>query len=243
MSEDLYALTGAYLLDALDEDERAAFEAHMAGSPEVRAEVETLREAVTLLGSATAETPPEGLKRSVMAEIETVRQQPPVVTAIDRARSAGDGDRVMPRRWATNLTRGAAAVAVLVAVGLGVALAQMSSRLESLETANQQVAMLVAAADAQQVSAALDDGGRISAVISPRQGAAVVVGEELAPLEEDRMYALWSITDGVPSPIGELVEGHAVTVDVDSLRTLGVTIEPRGPLTTPTSDPIGVLTV
>ncbi|HUG86130.1 MAG TPA: anti-sigma factor [Euzebya sp.] len=243
MSEDLYTLAGAYVLDALDDDERAAFEAFMASSPEVRAEVESLREAATLLGSAAAQTPPESLKGAVMAQIDTVRQQPPVLTSLGEARSARDAEAPLPPRWITTLTRGAAAVAVVIAVGLGVAVVQLSARLDQLESASQQVASLVAAADAQPVSVALAAGGRISAVISPEQGSALVVGDGLPVLGEGRMYALWSITDGIPSPVGELVEGRAVTVDVDDLRTLGVTIEPRGPLTTPTSDPVGVLTV
>ena len=39
MTKDLHALTGAYVMDALDDDERAAFEAYMATSPATQAEV------------------------------------------------------------------------------------------------------------------------------------------------------------------------------------------------------------
>ncbi len=87
MSKDLHALTGAYVMDALDDDERDAFEAYMATSPATQAEVASLLEVGAMLGGAAAETPPEGLRRAVMAEIDNVRQERPVVTAIDDAPS------------------------------------------------------------------------------------------------------------------------------------------------------------
>ncbi|CAN5139157.1 anti-sigma factor [soil metagenome] len=242
MSGEEHTLAGAYVLDALDADERAAFEAYMATHPEVRAEVESLLEVAGLLGSAAMETPPESLRRAVMAEIDTVRQVPPVVTPLAAERHARREPRPVTREWVTNLSRGTAAIVAIIAVGLGVAVAQLGSRLDSLEVASDRVATVVAAADAERVSVALDTGGRISAVISPEQGAAIVVGDGMAGLLEGQMYALWAIIDGVPIPVGELVDGHAVTVDIDGLNTLGVTIEPRGPLTAPTTQPVGVLT-
>lgn len=238
MSGDEHTLAGAYVLDALDLDERAAFEAYMDASPEVQAEVQSLREVASLLGSAAVETPPEGLKQAVLNRIDTVRQASPVVTSLADARATR---RVTPR-WVTNLSRGAAAIAAVIAVGMGVTVAQLGTRLDSLEQANDHVAAVVAATDATQVAVALPNGGRISAVISPEQGSAIVVGDDLAPLDADQMYALWNIVDEVPMPIGELVTGRAVAVAAEEIGSLGVTVEPRGPLTTPTSDPFGVLT-
>lgn len=238
-----YALAGAYVLDALDPEERDRFEAYLAISPAARAEVESLREAAALLGSAAVETPPEGLKQAVLAHIDTMRQLPPVVTDLDEARTARRDARPVTREWVTNLSRGAAAIAAVVAIGLGVAVGQLSSRLDEVEAANSHIATVVAAADVQQVAIDLPDGGRISAVMSPAQGVGIVVGDALRPLDEDEMYALWAITDGVPLPVGELVEGRAVAVDAEGMEGLGVTIEPRGPLDAPTSDPLGVLTV
>lgn len=238
-----YALAGAYVLDALDADERERFEAFLATSPEARAEVESLREAVSLLGAAAVETPPEGLKKAVLDQIDTVRQLPPVVTDLGAARTARRDPRPATREWVTNLSRGIAAIAAVVAVGLGVAVAQLEGRLDTLEHANGQIASVVAAADAEQIAVQLADGGRVSAVMSPAQGTAIVVGDDLQPLDDERIYALWSIVDGVPLPVGELVDGRAVAVDAEGMEALGVTIEPRGPLSAPTSDPIGVLAV
>ena len=106
MSSDLYALAGAYVLDALDDDERQTFEAFMATSPEARAEVESLREATALLGAAAYETPPEGLKMSVMAG--STRSGRIGRSSSSTARAAV-ATATSPRRraWVTSLSRGA----------------------------------------------------------------------------------------------------------------------------------------
>ena len=71
---------GAYLLGALEPAEQAAFEGHLAGCPECRAEVEQLRVAADALPrSVEPFAPPPSLKRSLM---EAVRED----AAAQRAR-------------------------------------------------------------------------------------------------------------------------------------------------------------
>ena len=248
MTNDMHALAGAYVLDALDDDEREAFEAVMATSPDLVAEVESLREVAGLLGSAAVETPPAGMKAAVMGRIDTVRQERPVVDApvVDSPPADELGRRRAARQrtspgWAMRLTTVAAAVATLVAVGLGVVVAQLSSRIDEVEASGQQVAAVVAAEDAHRVTADLPDGGHLSAVVSAEQGAAVVVGDQLTALEADRMYALWAIEEGQPLPVGELVAGDVVTVSGRPLDAIGLTVEPRGELTQPTGEVIALL--
>jgi anti-sigma-K factor RskA len=240
MSSEVYGLAGAYVLDALDDDERRLFEAAMAESPELAAEVESLREAVGLLGTATAMTPPEGLKASVMTRVDQVRQDRPVVPLAE-ARERRQASRPATREWVRNLSTGAAAIAAVIAVGLGVAVVQLGNRIDDVQAASQQVAAVVAAEDARRVAADLPDGGHLSAIYSPEHGVAVVVGDDLAALEEDRMYALWAIVDGTPVPAGELVAGQAFTVSGQPLDSVGLTVEPRGPLTQPTGEVIALL--
>ena len=61
---------GAYLLGALEPAEQAAFEGHLAGCPECRAEVEQLRAAADALPrSVEPFAPPQSLKRSLMAAV------------------------------------------------------------------------------------------------------------------------------------------------------------------------------
>ena len=62
---------GAYLLGALEPAEQAAFEGHLAGCPECRAEVEELRAAADALPrSVEPFAPPPSLKRSLMAAVK-----------------------------------------------------------------------------------------------------------------------------------------------------------------------------
>ena len=55
---DIHALSGAYAVDALDDDERTEFEQHLAVCAECRAEVASFRETAALIAETQAETPP-----------------------------------------------------------------------------------------------------------------------------------------------------------------------------------------
>ena len=98
---------GAYLLGALNDLERQAFERHLSGCSECQDELERLRPAAEALpGSVVQLDPPPGLKRRLMAEVE------------------GDSN-VVPldsrRRRPTRLLAVAAVLLLGVVVGFGVA--------------------------------------------------------------------------------------------------------------------------
>jgi len=65
MSPDLHHLSGAYAVDALDDDERTSFEQHLAVCAACRAEVAELSAAAGSLASLTEATPPPSLRASV----------------------------------------------------------------------------------------------------------------------------------------------------------------------------------
>ncbi|HKP21810.1 MAG TPA: anti-sigma factor [Thermoleophilaceae bacterium] len=68
---------GAYLLGALNDLERHAFERHLRDCDECREELERLRPAAEALpGSVKQLEPPPGLKRRLMAEVEPPRRMP-----------------------------------------------------------------------------------------------------------------------------------------------------------------------
>ena len=78
MSADVHSLVGAYAVDAIDEQERAAFERHLAECPECRAEVASLTEAGAQLALVSETAPPPALRDAVLAGIRTVRPLPPL---------------------------------------------------------------------------------------------------------------------------------------------------------------------
>jgi Anti-sigma-K factor rskA/Putative zinc-finger len=100
---------GAYLLGALNDLERHAFERHLTGCSDCQEEVERLRPAADALpGSVVQLEPPPGLKKRLMAEVE------------------GDArtERSVPRLSLPRIPRLALVAATLLlglAVGFGVA--------------------------------------------------------------------------------------------------------------------------
>ncbi|WP_406832534.1 anti-sigma factor [Pedococcus sp. KACC 23699] len=78
MSADVHSLVGAYAVDAIDEQERAAFELHLAECPECTEEVASLRAAASSLSLVSEVTPPASMRTAVLAGIRTVRPLPPL---------------------------------------------------------------------------------------------------------------------------------------------------------------------
>ena len=66
-SAEAHELSGAYVLDALGDDERAAFEQHLARDPDLLTLVGELLEAASLLGATEADAPPADLAARTFA--------------------------------------------------------------------------------------------------------------------------------------------------------------------------------
>ncbi len=79
MNEQQHGMTGAWALDALDEEERAQVERYLAADPEAAAEARSFEEtAGELAGSLAPLQPPPALKAAVMGRIATTRQLSPL---------------------------------------------------------------------------------------------------------------------------------------------------------------------
>ena len=72
MSDDLHSLSGAYVLDALTDDERADFEVHLERCPTCRDEVASLREVAPLLAETVATPPPSRMSAPPAAVVACV---------------------------------------------------------------------------------------------------------------------------------------------------------------------------
>ena len=83
--DDVRSLLGAYALDAVDPDERAAVERLVAADPTAAAELAQLLAVAATLGDAVAGEPPAVLRASVLAAIADVPQVGPL-TGPQRAR-------------------------------------------------------------------------------------------------------------------------------------------------------------
>ena len=86
---DVHHLAAAYALDALDDRERSAFEAHYGACEVCGTDVVEFRQTLTHVADSLATPPPASLKASVMADISTTRQISPSSSSSASWRCAG----------------------------------------------------------------------------------------------------------------------------------------------------------
>jgi anti-sigma-K factor RskA len=222
-ANEIHDAAGAYALDALDDLERARFEAHLARCPSCRQDVEDFRATAQQLGRAAAEEPPPAMRAAVLAAIGEVRQESPTPRLTERA-----GNR---RNWVTSFA--AAAAVALIAL---LAVTTIDAR-NARDDANQLAAVL-SAPDAATVALVGESGsGRLT--WSESEGRSVLVLEGMPEVDADRAYALWYIRDGEPRPIGLFDgDGSRVVATVDEIpadaQMVGITEEPGGGSPRPT---------
>lgn len=230
MSVDIHALSGAYAVNAVDEFERAQFERHLADCADCRSEVDSLRETAALLSETSASTPPDSLRASVLAGIQTVRPLPPVVV------SAAERGRATRRRFPA-LVAAAAALIVVGGVGATVLNPWADDRSDQLQ-AQQRVQD---APDARTFTHEMAGGGQVTIVRSEKLNQAVVTTAGLEPLDEDQTYELWLIHDGVMVPAG-ITDGDVSNLllegDPRTASGAGITIEPEGGSEEPSLPPV-----
>lgn len=184
---DVHLLAAAYSIDAIDADERAEFEAHLATCEVCRAEVDDFRAIHSSMAQAQAAAPAPALKARVLAEIDRTRQMSPSV------RPPTPAPRAVPaaarRNWIMAVA--AAAAAVLLVVGVTV-----FARSGTTDPFAADLAMVMEQPDAQVVE--LDqqpsEAGRFKVAWSDTLHRAVVIGEELPVAPTGKAYELWLIT-------------------------------------------------
>lgn len=232
---DVHTLTGPYVLDALPDDERTRFEAHLAECQFCTAEVAELREAAIKLATQVEEAPPLHLKTNVLKAIENVRQLPPLV--------AGTPDTVAPRRYSRRSVFALAAAALVIAGAGGVAVDQYRDKNAAVE-ANQQMAAVLAQPDARTSHGGISGGGQATVVMSARADAVVVVLHDLRKPPSGKVWQLWLMDASQKARSIGLTSGDLATViqgGVVGQTTFGLTEEPRGGSPAPTTTPVAAV--
>jgi anti-sigma-K factor RskA len=242
---DAHTLTGPYVLNALPEDQRIGFEAHLADCQSCGAEVTELREAATRLGHAVAEPPPPDLKARVMMLTATTRQLPPPVQPSAGVVPAADGppSRIFGRRSLFALAASAAA-----AVGAGGFAYDQYRENQRTQRENELLAALLAEPDARMVRGDVSGGGQATVVMSARRDSAVVLLHGLRQLPDDRSYQLWLMDEtqtmhpvGLAS--GQSTSGQTRLIDdgVADKIMFGLTVEQKGGASEPTLPPVALI--
>lgn len=260
--EDLHVLTGSYALDALTEPEREEFDRHLQHCPSCEAEVRGLREAAARLAMAKAVRPPARMQPRVLAATYRTRQLPPLAgerAVLEHRRAQlsrlfagqlGNGRRALDHRRARmprmpRLITVAAAASVMVAVGLGITQAATQHQLQSVRASDVAVTQVAQAPDARLETMRTSAGGTVTVVFSGQRRAAVITTTGLASLSSGRVYQLW-----VMSPAGARSEGllsqpdqtsQVLASGVRSGDRIGITVEPSGGTSRPTTTPVLVM--
>ncbi|MBO9520050.1 MAG: anti-sigma factor [Nocardioidaceae bacterium] len=222
---EIHALSGAYAVDALDDEERARFAEHLAACPSCQREVAELREAAARLPQPVA--PPAALRDRVLAEIGTVRPLPPPTPET----------RTRPRRW----TRALAAAATVAALAGGGAVLWDQTRTSSTQSPEDRV---IQARDAAAVSVDLADGASATVYLSRSEGRVAIVTRHLPAAPTGRVYQLWLQKDGRMVSAG-LMHGagdqaRLLDGDLGDATAAGLTVEPAGGSNQPTTAPLAL---
>lgn len=253
-------LAAAWALDALDDDERTAYEERLRTRPEERADADALRETAARLGAAVPIEPPARLRASLLDAVartaqETPSQEPlapglpsPATPAggaragvldLDAAR-ATRRERRRPARWSVLV---AAAGLVVAAAGVGIGVTAGTDRPATptaQQAARQEVADLLAAPGAVVSTVALDTGG--TATLVRADGRLGVLTTGLPAAGQGRDYQLWLAHGQAVAP-SEMLHvgaggGAATVVDVGTFDGVGITVEPAGGSQRPTTPPV-----
>ncbi len=225
MEAGIHELTAGYALDALDPEERTAFEAHLAGCARCREELASFWDVTSALAVATTgHDPRPELRERILAG---ARAEPQTVVPLRRASP-----------WLGAALAAATALAAAVAIGLGIYAVVLDGRLDDTRAAlAEQRSVASVLTDPAATTVALASGrGRV--VVS--SGSAVLVWNGVAPTPAGKTYQAWVIgQDGKPLPAGTFqpAGGRAVVkvgAAVPPQSVVAVTVEDAGGATTPT---------
>lgn len=202
---------GGYVLGALEPDEVAAFEAHLAGCQECQRDLEELGSVPAFLGQAApAVDVPPGLRERTFAAIEQAAR---------------------PRRRTVELRRVVAAAAAVLLIGFGTAVVRETTR---PAPAAAQVVELTAPGGGAARAVATVRATRTGGVIEMEV-------DGLTPLPAGSFFECWLVAaegDSVERPnrvsVGTFTvdgDGHATvrwdfTADAAKFPRMGVTVEP-----------------
>lgn len=256
-------LTGAWALDALTPEEREAFERYLASDDDARVEAIELQDTAAVLGLSVAPVPPPtGMRARVLASIEGVAQVPSdavetPATAAPLAVSAArmpEGDHRAPHRIVSTgrrlrFTRRTAAMLVgsLVVLAALVIGGVTVRGLVAPTGDTQAISQIQDASDARSARSVIAGGGTATVVWSGAEQRAMIAVADAESTPSDRVYQLWFIHDGTARSAGLFTVGASGTAKValdGRMRdgdAVGVTVEPKGGSTHPTTHPIVVV--
>jgi anti-sigma-K factor RskA len=226
---DIHQLAAAYALDAVDERERAEFEAHYPTCPVCRPEVTGFRETLWQVAASVAVPPPTSLKASVMDEIGTTRQLSPLLPDSVVNLAAHRQRRQTMMRALT-----VAAALLLIATG-----AFIVGRRSNGDDYAKAAAAVIGRPDTRITTLDGTVSGSFRVAWSPSAGRIIVMGDGLADPGTGKAYELWLVDDSGAHAVRLLdkAKGQKVrrVLPINgSPKQWAITVEPEGGVDKPT---------
>jgi anti-sigma-K factor RskA len=249
-------LSGAYALNAVSAEERAAYEALLADSQAARNEATELQDTAVILGlSVEPVTPPPALRASILEAVARTPQLPmdaapatPAPADIQEAPAAiaTAAERRAQARWFQRPALAVASIAAAVAIiAGGVGIVTDFGQPKPAPTASA-IEQLTLASDKQTAEVEVGDA-TATLLWSDKLGLSALAMDGASEAPSGHVYQLWYIdnkgardagimTASVDDGSWQLLDG---TMNVGD--AVGVTIEPTGGSKIPTTDPIVVI--
>jgi anti-sigma factor RsiW len=225
-TENMHELVAAYALDALEPEERRAFERHLDECPACREELPGLADSAAGLAlAAEPADPPAELRGRILG-------------------AARAGGAVVPfRRRAIPIVTAVAAVAACAAIGLGIWAATLNGSLSherDARAADEAALAVLADPAARRVPLS----GRTGVLAVRGDGTAALAVASLGRAPSGKTYEAWVVRGQTPAPAG-LFRGEngrptlvALRLRVPRGSAVAVTVERSGGVSQPTTKPI-----
>jgi anti-sigma factor RsiW len=240
--DEVSELLASLALDAVDDAERQALEAHVATCPRCQSELDALREVAGALGNGV-EPLPEHLWSSISTRIYEDRgEQVPPLVLLDT-----DADAPVTHRRSRRLVRTLAwplAVAAVIVAVLAFQLVNADQRASNFQSA-------LNATSTSQVDAALRTPGheivnvdsatseRLAKFVLLPNGRGYLVSADMPTLSANQTYQLWGIIRGKAISIGLMGRSPAhvafTVAGPPNPTELAVSVEPAGGASRPSS--------
>jgi anti-sigma-K factor RskA len=237
--DDTRSELGAYALNALAPDERAAIEAHLKTCDSCRDELRAMTETAAALGTSVPSRPMDRIRSAAMKQrlLERARAERSGVTPI---RSAAIPARRSLLPW---WVAAAASVAFLLAMYQRGAVTQQR---DTIRTARERQLLAMAGPDVKVVELVANNRRPNARMFwAQATNTWTMFAHALPALASGRTYQLWLITRDnqrisagtfTPDPTGNAVVSAEYPLAPDALQMIAVTEEPAGGVPQPTGE-------
>jgi len=252
--EEASELLGAFALDAVEEEEHAALEEHLATCPRCRAELDSLREVAGSMGNSV-EPLPDGLWSSIASRLPSRPEtepppMPPLV--LEPRQPVEQAQRPRATRVAMATLGAVAVAAAAVAIVLGVDLVRADNQVSNLQATMaahppQSVAEALQTPGHRIVNLETDFHMQVAQFVLVPDGRGFLVASRLPALPGNHTYQLWAIVGTRPISLGLLGQAPGpasfTMSGANSASQLAITEEPTGGSIAPTLPIIASATV